>query len=280
MYYYHNQNVVSLFVIAKMDHMPAVNSANSISYFSKPFEKAFRVLDLFRPERTHLRLKEIADSLDIPASSAFRFCNTLVELDFLKKDPRTKLLSLGSKAYVLGLNMAKSFSLRQVIMPILDRVHEQHGVTIDLCILEGDSLVQVYYRAAKDAPFYPLPYVNRFFHCSSIGKSILAFLPEQERTSIVDRLELVKRTGHSITDKKTLLADLGKTRKRGYGVNNEECFDGQIVIGAPFFSRETGRPVGAVSFDFSTFNNSLEKIENKYLPILFQLAKDLSAVIE
>lgn len=250
------------------------------SYFSKPFEKAFRVLGLFGPDRTHLRLKDIADALGINASSAFRFCNTLVELEFLKKDPRTKMLSLGPKAYVLGLNIARSFSLSQVIMPILDRVHAEHGVTIDLCILEGDSLVQVYYRAAAGAPTYPLPYVNRFFHCSSIGKCILAFLPEEEMMSFVDRLELVKRTDHSITDKKAFLAELAKTRKRGYGVNNEECFVGQLAIGAPFFNQETGRPIGAVSFDFSTIDDSLDKKEKKYLPVLFRLAKDLSAVVE
>jgi DNA-binding IclR family transcriptional regulator len=252
----------------------------SSSYFSKPFEKGLRVLGLFSPETNNLSLKEVAAALDIDMSSAFRFCNTLVELGFLKKDPRTKLMSLGSKAYVLGLNMARSFNFRDVIAPILDEVYARYGNTIDVTLLEEDNLVQVYYKPAKDAPLFPLPYINKFFHCSSIGKCILAFLPENEMRALVDRLGLVKRTEYSITDKKAFFAELEKTRKRGYGTNNEECFLGQVVIGAPFFSRETGRPIGGVSFDFQATRSALPKIEKKYLGVLLKLAKDLTAVVQ
>jgi DNA-binding IclR family transcriptional regulator len=248
-------------------------------YFSNPFSKGLRILSLFRPERNSLSLKEIAQTLSIDPSSAFRFCNTLVGLNYLNKDPRTKLLSPGPKAYALGLNLVKSFSLRQVIAPIVDDVYERQGITIDSGILEGDILVQVYYRAAKDALSYPLPIVASAMHCSSIGKSILANLPENECLDILSRLDFVKRTDRSITDKKQFLAELEKVRRQGFAVNNEEYIVGQIVIGAPFFNLETGRPAGAVSFDFSTIQNSLESVEAKYLDILLKLAKDITAVV-
>jgi DNA-binding IclR family transcriptional regulator len=248
-------------------------------YFSNPFSKGLRILSLFRPERNRLSLKEISQSLEIDPSSAFRFCNTLVELNYLNKDPRTKLLSPGPKAYALGLNLVKSFSLRQVVAPIIDEVYERHGITIDSAILEGDILVQVYYRAAKDALSYPLPIVASAMHCSSIGKSILANLPEEECLDILSRLDFVKRTDRSITDKNAFLAELQKVRRQGFAVNNEEYFVGQIVIGAPFFNLETGRPAGAVSFDFSIIQNSLESIEERYLDVLLKLSKDISAVV-
>lgn len=247
-------------------------------YFSNPFSKGLRILSLFKPEHDRLSLKEISQTLDIDSSSAFRFCNTLVELNYLNKDPRTKLLSPGPKAYALGLNLVKSFSLRQVLAPIIDEVYDQYGITIDSGILEGGILVQVYYRAAKNALIYSLPIVAEAMHCSSIGKSILANLPEKECLDILDRLDFVKRTDHSITDKKQFLAELEKVRRQGFAVNNEEYVVGQIVIGAPFFNLETGRPAGAVSFDFSTIGNTLESIKARYLDILIKLAKDISAV--
>ncbi len=247
-------------------------------YFSNPFSKGLRILSLFRPERNSLSLKEIAQTLAIDPSSAFRFCNTLVELNFLNKDPRTKLLSPGPKAYALGLNLVKSFSLRQVIMPIIDEVHREFGITVDSGILEGDILVQTYYLAAKDALSYPLPIVASAMHCSSIGKSILANLPENECLDILSRLDFVKRTDHSITNKNEFLAELEKVRRQGFAVNNQEYILGQLAIGAPFFNAETGRPLGAVSFDFSIMEDTLEGIKAKYLDVLLKLAKDISAV--
>jgi DNA-binding IclR family transcriptional regulator len=249
------------------------------TYFSNPFSKGLRILNLFKPEHNSLSLKEIAQALDIDSSSAFRFCNTLVELNYLRKDPRTKLLSPGPKAYVLGLNLVKSFSLRELISPIADEVYGRYGMTIDAGILESDILVQVYYRAAKDALIYPLPIVNAAIHCSSIGKSILAFLPEDEMLALVNRIDFIRKTERSITNKQAFLRELEKTRKLGYATNNEEYIAGQIVIGAPFFNLESGRPAGAVSFDFSVIQTTMDRVEQKYKDTLLKLAKDISAVI-
>jgi IclR family pca regulon transcriptional regulator len=251
----------------------------STLYFSKPFAKGLKVLGLFSNERTSLSLKEIAEIMDTDRSSAYRFTNTLVELNYLKKDPRSKLLTLGPSAYFLGLNLVKSFSLRQVIRPFIDDVHHKYGITIDAAFLEGDIAVQLYYCPAENALTYQLPIVNPAIHCTSVGKAILAFLPKDEMLAIVDRLPLVKKTERSITNKEDLLADLKKTRQKGYAINNEELVVGQIVIGAPFFNLETGRPMGAVSFDFSIIQNTLKGIETKYLDILLKLAKDISGVI-
>lgn len=258
--------------------MKKVSPKRPSLYFSNPFSKGLKILSLFHPERSSLSLKEIAQTLSIDPSSAFRFCNTLVELNYLNKNPRTKLLSPGPKAYAMGLNLVKSFSLRQVVAPIIDEVYERYGITIDSGILEGDILVQVYYRASKDALSYPLPIVAAAMHCSSIGKSILANLPEKECLDILSRLDFVKRTANSITDKDKFLVELEKVRRQGYAVNNEEYIVGQIVIGAPFFNLETGRPAGAVSFDFSIIGNTLESIKANYLDVLLKLAKDISAV--
>lgn len=250
------------------------------SYFSNPFSKGLRILSLFLPDHNSLSLKEIAQTLAIDPSSAFRFCNTLVELKYLNKDPRTKLLTPGPKSYTLGLNLVKSFSLRQVIVPIIDDVHEKYGITVDSGILEDDILVQTYYRAAKDALTYPLPIINAAMHCSSIGKAILAYLPKKECLDIIGRLNFVQRTEHSITNKHAFLAELENVRRLGYAVNNQEYVLGQIVIGAPFFNQETGRPLGAVSFDFSIMGNTLESIKAKYLDVLLKLAKDITAVVK
>jgi DNA-binding IclR family transcriptional regulator len=249
-------------------------------YFSEPFAKGLRIISLFGPERKTLSLKEIAESLEANKSSVYRFTNTLVELNYLKKDPQTKLLSLGQRAYLLGLSLVNSFTLLDVVKPFIDEVHDRHNISIDSCILEEQALLQLYFRGAKDAPTYQAHIINPAIHCSGLGKAILAYLPEDERTALVGRLRLVQRTDRSITDKRELLADLERTRNRGYAINNEEYIKGLFTIATPFFNQESGRPVGAVSFDFLISQASLADVEKKYIKDLLKLGKDISAVIK
>jgi IclR family pca regulon transcriptional regulator len=254
--------------------------APSHPYFSEPFAKGLRVIGLFGPERKSLSLKEVAASLNAHKSSAYRFTNTLVELGYLKKDPQTKLLSLGQKAYLLGLSLVNSFSLLDVVRPFIDDVRERLNISIDSCVLEGEFLLQLYFRAAKDAPTYRAHIINPAVHCSGLGKAILAFLPDPERNALLGNLRLVRRTEKSITDKRELLADLKTARARGYAINNEEYIKGLFTIATPFFNAETGRPVGAVSFDFLVSQMALEEAEKKYVNVLLKLGKDISAVMK
>lgn len=247
-------------------------------YFSGPFAKGLQILSLFSPERKSLRLKEVADALGANSSSAYRFTNTLVELNYLKKDGKTKELSLGQRAYMLGLSIVNSFSLLDVVKPFIDEVHKKFNISIDSCVLEERALLQLYFCGAKDAPTYKALIINPDIHCTGLGKAILAYLPEDERAEILGWRPLVKRTKNSISDMPKLLMDLERTRKRGYATNNEEYIQGLITIAAPFFEMSTGRPVGAVSFDFLISQATLKEIEKKYAKVLLKLAMDITAV--
>ena len=254
--------------------------APSRPYFSEPFAKGLRIISLFGPERKTLSLKEIAESLGANKSSVYRFTNTLVALNYLEKNPQTKLLSLGQRAYLLGLSLVNSFSLLDVVKPFIDEVRERLNISVDSCVLEGQFLLQLYFRAAKDAPTYQAYIINPTVHCSGLGKAILAFLPDDERTAFLGNLSLVARTDKSITDKCVLLADLERTRERGYAINNEEYIKGLITIATPFFNQETGKPAGAVSFDFLISQASLAEVEKRYVKDLLKLGKDISSVIK
>jgi len=254
------------------------------SYYSEPFAKGLRILNLFSPAHKILSLKDIAETIKANESSVYRYTNTLVKLGYLKKDAKTKLLSLDQKAYFMGQRLVKSFSLLEVVRPIIDEVYETHKITIDSCLIEDNALLQLYFRAVDSSYNAVVSYyrliTNDVIHCSGLGKAIMAYLPEDEMLDVVDRVHSIKRTDKSITNKEALLKDLRKTQKRGYAINDEEYVLGGITIAAPFFSQDTGRPVGAVSFDFSATQYSAEQIESKYASILLNLGTKISKAIQ
>jgi DNA-binding IclR family transcriptional regulator len=248
-------------------------------YFSKSFEKGIRILNLFNPDRTSLNLKEISQELALNMTSSFRYVNTLIRLNYLKREPKTKALKLGIAALSMGYRLTRSFDPLQAIKPMLDAAHETHNISIDSVLFEKDSVIRLYQREVKGALIFRLPAVERALHCMSMGKAILAFLPEKEMLDLVESMPLIAKTKHSITDKAILMAELKRTRERGYSLNSEEYVLGVISMGAPLLNPDAQRPFGAICFDFLTIQDSLEQVEREYAKTIVKLAHDISEVI-
>lgn len=265
--------------ITKSPSKGVLMKEESSLYFSKSFEKGLKILSLFNPDCRSLSLKEVSEMIGANKSSAYRFVNTLVKLDYLTKDPRTKLLTLAPKSYLLGLNLSRSFSLLQLVKPIIDKVYDAEHISIDSALLIGGTLLKLYQRMDPELVIYLSPPVSVATHTFALGKAILAFLPEKEMREVIDQLRLEKRTDKTLTTKKALIADLKITRERGYAINNEEFALGTFSLAVPFISRETNRPIGAVSIDFSTALHTLKEAQEKYLDILKKLGEDISRIV-
>ena len=65
-------------------------SGPSDPYFSKTIEKGLVILSLFDRNHPHISLVEISRKLGINKTSTYRFVNTLVQLNYIKKSPETK----------------------------------------------------------------------------------------------------------------------------------------------------------------------------------------------
>jgi DNA-binding IclR family transcriptional regulator len=83
-------------------------------------------------------------------------------------------------------------------------------------------------------------------HCTAVGKALLAALPDEQVTSIVNRRDLPSFTSATITDPEVLHNELIETRKRGYSLDRGEHEENVYCIGAPIFDHR-GRGFAACS---------------------------------
>ncbi len=213
-------------------------------------------------------------------TSTYRFIDTLISLGYLRKDPRTKLVELGPAAFALGHSFVQSFNIRSIVKSILDQFFEKNKITVDSAVFYENTLLILYRRMSEQTVKYDIPTMTKdLFHCTSLGKAVLAWLPPAELELFLKTLKLTKQTQNTITSKKRLIEELEKTRIRGYATANEELMPGVISIGAPLINRNTNRPTGAVSFDFSKGEHTVESIQARYAEALLQLAKQISNFI-
>jgi IclR family pca regulon transcriptional regulator len=254
---------------------------SSKQYYSTSLERGMSILRLFTKDRGTWTLTQISKNLDLNKTSTFRFVNTLVQLGYLRKDPNTKLISLGAQSMTLGASFYRTDDIYEVGKPLIEEAFETYQVNTELALYNEDMIVVVYRREAKESfvPRFPISRRKEQFYCSSLGKAVLSALPQKEMMKIVKGLPNEKKTANTLANKADLIADLEKSKERGYALNNEEWVRGLIAIAAPLINLHTNEVKGAVCFDFSTIQHSIKQVEKKYASVIIQLAGDISQLL-
>ncbi|SEO89870.1 transcriptional regulator, IclR family [Halogranum amylolyticum] len=141
----------------------------------------------------------------------------------------------------------------------------EHGQNVLLYKAHGDEAIRTSHETGLREPM----------HCSGLGKSILAELPDERVRVIVERHGLEQYTEHTITDLDELLAELDETRERGYAVDLEEAKPGMRCIAASVTS-ENSPLYGSVSVAAPKSRMQGERFEHQ-IP---ELVKGTANVIE
>ena len=250
------------------------------NYFSKSLEKGLSILSLFDREHPVLTQSEIARRLDMNMTSTYRYINTLAELGYLEKDVKTKEIRPSLLCQIFCNNLMRATDHLRLIKEVVDRLHREKNISIDVVAVIGDTIRRLYNREAEETLTYRLPaFSSRCLHNTALGKAYLSSLPDGCLIEKIATLELTAKTEKTIVDKETLLFTLREARARGYAMSREEHLAGLIAIGAPLIDPITGRGVGAVSFDFSVLQHDADRIERDFAGQIVETARTLSELL-
>ncbi len=208
-------------------------------------ERALAILECFRRDVGALGISEIAREVHLNVSTAHRLARALVHAGFMEQEPNTERYRLGAAIAVLG-QRALEQSGYALAQPILSRLTERTGESTTLGVRRGEEVLVVE-RAASPLPlrFDHTTGAELNMHVSAMGKVLLAF-SQGDPTDIVARLpQLTRFTKRTITARSALVAELTRTRERGYAINLEERYEGVNAIAAPVFG-STGTAHAAV----------------------------------
>jgi IclR family transcriptional regulator, acetate operon repressor len=97
-------------------------------------------------------------------------------------------------------------------------------------------------------------------HATSIGKAILAWLPEDEMRRILAH-GMKRFTENTITEFPALVESLRIVRRNGYAIDHEEFLPGVICVGAAIRD-QAGTVIGAISASTPTMRASEEHVSS------------------
>ncbi|MDB6176202.1 IclR family transcriptional regulator [Paracoccus sp. Z330] len=111
--------------------------------------RAFSIIELFRPQRQRLSMKEISDALDLPSSTTVRLVQTLEGEHYIRKC-EDGLYAPGGRMMRIALSLTQFSGLTEIIQPHLQKLRDLTKETV--CFAQLASPDEVVYLLQSDSP--------------------------------------------------------------------------------------------------------------------------------
>jgi DNA-binding IclR family transcriptional regulator len=232
-------------------------------------ERALAILEAVAQGSEGLSNAEISRKLQIPKSSASYILRTLEKQGYLNRNPETGKYRVGLKVLSLSRGALSGIDVREVALPIMRHLMERTNLTCHLAILDGPDAV--YIEKVEAQGFIRMDtWVGRRMrvHATSVGKALVAHVPQERLETILAEHGMEKRTPKTITTLPRLLKDLEKVRQQGFAVDDEENNIGARCVGAPVFNQD-----GAIEASIG-LSGTINQVNAQTMPRILEALKD------
>jgi IclR family pca regulon transcriptional regulator len=207
--------------------------------------KGLAVIETFAADRPRQTISDVAAASGLDRATARRCLLTLAHQGYADWDG--KFFTLTPRVLRLGTACLATLPLPQIVQPHLDRLSDRIGESTSVSILDGAEIVYIARAAQKKVMAIALMPGSRLpAHCTSMGRVMLAALPEAEARSRLTAVPLRARTPRTLTDPEAVLAELARVRSQGFAVIDQEVEIGLQSLAVPLLTGR-GRMVAALN---------------------------------
>ncbi|PWI05555.1 IclR family transcriptional regulator [Streptomyces sp. NWU339] len=245
------------------------------AHFVQSLERGLAVIRAFDGERRELTLSDVARICDLTRAAARRFLLTLADLGYVTTDGR--LFRLTPRVLELGYAYLAGSSLPDIAEPHLEELVAEVRESSSLCVLDGDDIVYVSRVPTTRIMTATITVGTRFpAHVTSVGRVLLAHLPDEQLDQHLARCELRPLTPRTIVSPPQLRAELQRVRKQGYAIMDQELEVGLRTVAAPVRDGD-GTVVAAVNIPVHASRNSVDSVRRDLLPALLATVARIEA---
>lgn len=247
-----------------MEKLPNTGGVQSI-------ERGFELLEIMASVSSAIGVSELAERSGLPVPTIHRLIRTLLNNGYVRQLP-SRRYALGPRLIRLGESATQQFgrSSRAHLAELVETI----GETANMAVLDVNMAVYV--------AQVPSAHTMRMFtevgrrvhlHCTGVGKALLMQMTNADVRALLTRSGMPAYTDTTITDVDAMIADLERSRERGYAIDEAEQEAGVRCFSVPVPNAPTptaisiSGPGGRVTLEAAT----------QVVPILQRVAKDLSA---
>lgn len=215
-------------------------------------------------------LKILSAESELHPSTTFRILSSLIEHQIVERD-EAGFYRLGIKLLHLGSHVHQRGGLRQQAKPIMGKLRDELGETINLTVREKDEIVYVDRSISTQMMRVEQVIGSRApLHVTAVGKLMLAEQGEEGCRAYTERTGLPAYTKNTITDIDALMSKAKQVQRNGFAYDDEEAEIGVGCIGVLIYN-STGDIAGGLSV-----SAPIERRKEEWVPIVIDAGKRLS----
>jgi DNA-binding IclR family transcriptional regulator len=216
----------------------------------------------------------LAEELGEPRSSVYRMLTTLQQIDVVEAGSRRGLYRPGLGLVQLGGSVLTRFDERQLVMPVLERLHAETKETVHLCLRRGFQAVfierlqgeRTHALAIKLGGVLPL-------HVGASPRVLLAFEPDSFWDEYFAATIVEPVTSTAPSTEAEIREILREVRRTGVSFSEEDVVVGVATVGAPIFDH---RGVVRAALAFNLLPEALRAERERYAELARAASADAS----
>ena len=234
----------------------------------KSSERTLALFELFSVRQQPLRVKDVADALEIPQPSASVLLNNLVELGYLEKNPRNRTFSPTIRVLLLGSWLTHRFSETAQITQQLRELRRTIDEAVYIGVQKGAYAQYVLVQGVRNPD--QMNVRSGLFNsltCSSTGQALLALKPDDEILGWVRRCNAEAEDERLRVSGPAFLETMAQVRAQGYAET-----DGGVAPGIGGIAIATRISISEAPFAIGCGMKSADKAEKREAVIAALLA--------
>lgn len=243
--------------------------------FLQALARGLAVLTALGRQRGGLTLAEAAEASGLSYPSTRRNLLTLRQLGYVEQLDRRFLPS--PRVLELGYARLSTLTLADITQPHLTELAGRVRESASLAVLDGTEVHYVARAAAQQITSARImPGTRLPAYATSMGRVLLADLPEADRRERIDASHPRALTPHTLTSPDALAAVLDRVAREGHALVEQELEAGLRSLAVPVRDRD-GRAVGAVNIALHAGPEPPEHTRDTLLPALRACAARIEA---
>lgn len=241
--------------------------------FVEAFAKGLAVISAFSYQHK-LKLAEVARHTKLPRAGVRRMLHTLVALGMARQDGDDFMLT--PRVLQLGFSYLSSLSLREVAQPVIERLSRKADEVVAISVLDGADVLYIARAEVTSVLRRGLITGSRIpAFCTSMGRVLLAALPEAECSALLASSERRQWTRTTVTDVEKLEREIDKVRKQAWSMVVEELELGAFGMAVPIYGAN-GSTVAAINLSTNRARHSPKVLFKEFMPDLKAASDEIS----
>ncbi|MBK1793832.1 IclR family transcriptional regulator [Devosia sp. WQ 349] len=239
--------------------------------------RGLSVIECFDEEHSRMSITEVSARTGLERATARRCLLTLVHQGYATYDG--KFFQLTPRVLKLGHSYLATTPLPRLIQPFLEELSRDTNESTSAAVLDGTDILYVARVSTRRVMSINLAQGARLpAYCTSMGRILLAALPQDQARDILERSELIAYTERTKADMPSILTELAVVAAQGFAVIDQELELGLCSIAVPLYNT-SGKIVAAVNIGAQTARAPTSKMIAHFLPLIRKIQSELRPLL-